>query len=166
MIVTFIAKDEGSVAGDHRSRKWVDQAIGMIESSADCKVAVKYADKSCELSEGCTWAKVEFRNGDGSVADPGLYYVRFEDGWTPKEVVVDAGLSEVPLQWAEGSEHHLRSQTTLKFARTRLRQVNLVNAEVIPQDLMPPQQATLTIDKKNSGTTSMAEKPAQEKDTP
>ena len=76
---------------------------------------------------------------------------------------MDASLSEIPLQWAEGSEHHLRSQTTLGYARTRLRQVNLVNAEVIPQDLTPPQQATLTIDKKTSDTTSMAEKPEQEK---
>ena len=138
----------------------------MIESPADCKVVVRYADKFCVLSKGFTWAKVEFRNGDGSAADPGLYYVRFEDGWTPKKAVVDAGSSEIPLQWAEGSEHHLRSQTTLGYARTRLRQVNLVNAEVIPQYLTSPQQATLTIDKKTSDTTSMAEKPEQEKDPP
>ena len=144
----------------------MDQDIGMIESPVDCKVFVRYADKSDVLSEGCTWAKVELRNGDGSAADPSLYYVRFEDERTPKKVVVDADLSEIPLQWAEGSEHHLRSQTTLGYARTRLRQVSLVNAEVIPQDLTSPQQATLTIDKKTSDTTSMAEKPEQEKGPP
>ena len=72
-IVTFTAQVEGSIAGDHRSRKWVDQAIGMIESPADCKVVVRYADKSCVLREGCTWATAELRNCDGSTADPGLY---------------------------------------------------------------------------------------------
>ena len=72
-IATFTAQVEGSFADDHRFRKWVDQAIGMIESLADCKVGVRYADKSCVLREGCTWAKAELRNCDGSTADPGLY---------------------------------------------------------------------------------------------
>ena len=72
-IVTFKAQDAGSVAGNYRFRKWVDQGIRTIESPADCKVVVRYADKYCMLSEGCTWAKVELRNCDGSTADPGLY---------------------------------------------------------------------------------------------
>ena len=42
-VVTFTAQDEGSVADDHRFKKWVDQAIGMIESPADCKVVVRHA---------------------------------------------------------------------------------------------------------------------------
>ena len=142
--VTFTAQYDGSVAGDHRFKKWVDQAIGMIESPADCKVVVRHADKSCMLSEGFTWVKIELRNCDGSAADPGSYYARFQDGWTPSEAIVDAGLSEIPLQWAEGSEHHLRSQATLGYSNKRLKQVNLVNAEVIPQDSTSPQQATLT----------------------
>ena len=162
-IVTFTAQDEGSVAGNHGFRKWVSQAIGMIERPADCKVVVRYADKSCVLSEGCIWVKVGLRNGDGSAAYPGLYYVRFKDELTPNEAIVDAILSEIPLHRAESSEHHLRSQTTLGYARPRLRQVNLVNAEVIPQDLTSPQQATLTKDKKTSDTTCIAEKPEQEK---
>ena len=72
-IVTLKAQDTGSVAGSYRFRKWVDQGIRMIESPADCKVVVRYADKYCMLSEGCTWAKVEPRNCDGSTVDPGLY---------------------------------------------------------------------------------------------
>ena len=79
---------------------------------------------------------------------------------------MDAGLSEVPLQWAEGSEHHLRSQTTIEYASTRVRQVNLVNTEVTPQNLTSPQLATLAIDKKINDTTSMAEKPEQDKGPP
>ena len=73
-------------------------AIGMIESLADCKVAVRYADKTCKLSEGFTWAKLDLSNFDGSAAYPGSYYVRFQDGRTPKEAIVDAGLSDIPLQ--------------------------------------------------------------------
>ena len=51
----------------------------------------------------------------------------------------------------------------VRVCTPKLRQVNLVNAEVIPQDLTSPQQATLTNDKKTSDTTCMAEKPEQEK---
>ena len=50
------------------------------------------------LSEVFTRVKAELRNCDGSAADLGLYYVRFQDGWTPNEAIVDAGLSEIPLQ--------------------------------------------------------------------
>ena len=156
MVVTFTAQDDGSAASDHRFKKLADQAIGMIESPADCKVIVRHARKSCMLSEGFTWVKVELRNCDGSAADTGSYYVRFQDGWTPSEAIVDAGLSEIPLQWAEGSEHHLRSKATLGYANyTRLNQVNLVNAEVIPQDSTSSQQATLTKGRKTSDTTPM-----------
>ena len=138
----------------------------MIESPVDCKVVVRHADKSCMLNEGFTWVKVELRNCDGSAADPGSYYVRFQDGWTPSEAIVDAGLSEIPLQWAEGSEHHLRSQATLGYANKRLKQVNLVNAEVIPQDSTSPQQATLTKGKKTSDTIPMVMKTERDKDPP
>ena len=36
----------------------------MIESPADRKVVVRYADKSCRLSEGFTWVKVDLRYCD------------------------------------------------------------------------------------------------------
>ena len=138
----------------------------MMESPADCKVVVRHADKSSMLSEGFTWVKVELRNCDGSAADPGSCYIRFQDGWTPSEAIVDAGLSGVPLQWAKGSEHHLRSQATLGYANTRLKQVNLVNAEVIPQGSTSPQQATLTKGRKPSNTTPMVMKTERDKGPP
>ena len=70
----------------------------MIESPADRKVVVRYAGKSCRLSDGCTWVKVELRCCDGSAADSRSNYVRFRDGWTPKEAIVDADLSDIPFQ--------------------------------------------------------------------
>ena len=51
-------------------------------------------------------------------------------------------------------------------ASTRLRQVNLVNAEVIPQDSTSRQQATLTKDNKTSNTTSITEKSEQDQCPP
>ena len=51
-VVTFAAQDAGSIAGDRRVKKWVDQAIGVIESPAARKLVVRYVDKSCMLSEG------------------------------------------------------------------------------------------------------------------
>ena len=81
-----------------------------------------------------------------------------------QKTMVDAGLSDVPLP--EDSEHHLGSQATLGYASTRLRQVNLMNAEVIPQDSMSPQQATLTKDTKTNDTTSIAKKSEQDKGPP
>ena len=80
MVATFTAQDEGSFAGDHRFKKCVYPAIGMIENHADRKVVVRYADKPCMLSEVFTWAKVELRNCDGSAADSVSYYVRFQEG--------------------------------------------------------------------------------------
>ena len=62
----------------------------MIESPADRKVVVRYADKFCRLNEGFTRAKVDLRNCDGPAADYESLYVRFQDGWTPKEAIVDA----------------------------------------------------------------------------
>ena len=62
----------------------------MIESPANYKVVVRYADKSCMLSEGFTWAKIELRSCDGSAADSELYYVRFQDEWSPTEATVRA----------------------------------------------------------------------------
>ena len=165
-VITFTAQDEGSAAGDHRLKTWVDQVIGMIEGPANCKAVVRHADKSCMLSEGITWVKVELRNCDGSAADPGSYDVRLQDEWTPKEAIVDAGLSEIPLQRAEGLADYLRSQATLGFASTRLRQVDLVNAEVIPQDSTSLQQTTMTNDKKTSDTTPMVKKTERDKSPP
>ena len=127
---------------------------------------MRHADKFCMLSEGFTWVKTELRNCDGSAADPRSYYVRFHDGWTPNEAIMDAGLSEIPLQRAEGSDHHLRFQAKLGFVNTRLRQVNLVNAEVIPQDSTSPQQATLTKEKETSDTTPTVKKTARDKRLP
>ena len=83
------------------SRNGFDQSMGMIEGPADCKVVVRHADKSSMLSGGFTWVKVELRNCDGSAAGPRSNCVRFQDGWTLKEAIVDAGSSEVPLQWAD-----------------------------------------------------------------
>ena len=70
----------------------------MIESPADRKLVVRHADKSCKLSEGFTWVNVELRYCDGSAADSRSSYARFQDRWTPKETIVDADLSEIPLQ--------------------------------------------------------------------
>ena len=54
-VVTFTAQDDGSAAGDHRFKKWVDQAIGMIESPADCKVVVRHMDiMSQRTSPACS----------------------------------------------------------------------------------------------------------------
>ena len=79
---------------------------------------------------------------------------------------MEAGLSEISLQWMERSEHPLRSQTALGYASTRLRRPNLVNAEVLPQDSTSPLQVTLTKDKTTSDTTSMAKKSERDKRPP
>ena len=53
----------------------------------DRKIAVRYADKSCMLSKGLTWAKVELRICDASGADFGSYYVGWQDEWSPTEAI-------------------------------------------------------------------------------
>ena len=71
-----------------------------------------------------------------------------------------------PIKWMAQSitsalKHHVR----VWKHKARLRQVNLMNAKVIPQDPMFLQQATLTKDKA-SDTTSMARKPEEDKGLP
>ena len=46
MVVTFTAQDEGSAAGYNRFKKWVDQAVGIIEGPAGWNVVARHSDKS------------------------------------------------------------------------------------------------------------------------
>ena len=130
----------------------------MIESPADWKVVVRYADKSRMLSEGFTWVKVELRNCDGQPQTPGRIMCDSKTGGPQKRqqwrLVCQKFLSN------GRKAHNITSalKTMLGCASTRLRQVNLVNAEVIPQDSTSPQQATPTKDTEISDTTSMAQK--------
>ena len=43
--------------------------------------------------------------------------MRFQDGKSPIEALVGAGLSEIPRQRVDVLEHHLRSQTTVGYAK-------------------------------------------------
>ena len=140
-VVTFTAQDDGSAAGDHRFKKWVDQAIGMIESPADCKVVVRHADKSCMLSEGFTWVRVELRNCDGSAADPGSYYVR--------EAIVDAGLSEIPQdstspQQATLTEGRRTNDTTPIVMKTEWDKDPPQPPQIVMSQLDPQQQKSFS----------------------
>ena len=42
--------------------------------------------------------QVHLTNLDGTDAAEGLYYIRFGSDWFPQEAIVEAGISEIPLQ--------------------------------------------------------------------
>ena len=49
-VVTFTAQDEGSAAGNHRFKKWVDKTIGMMESPACLSTLLETVSYARELT--------------------------------------------------------------------------------------------------------------------
>ena len=73
-------------------------AVRMIEGKRKNRVVVRVASHSHCLPNVMSWKEVHLTNTDGTDAAEGLYYVRFGSDWFPPEVIVEAGISEIPLQ--------------------------------------------------------------------
>ena len=50
------------------------------------------------MPNAISWVQVHLTNLDGTDAAEGLYYIRFGSDWFPQEAIVEAGISEIPLQ--------------------------------------------------------------------
>ena len=48
-----------------------------------------------------SWVTVSIANADGTAAAEGSCYIRFTKGWSPREAVVEAGTSDIPLRRAD-----------------------------------------------------------------
>ena len=64
---------------------------------------------------------VELRNVDSTAAETGSFYVRFNPGWSPREAIVDAGMSRIPLQKDKDPDRVLRPFEKLGYSGTKLK---------------------------------------------
>ena len=95
-LVTFVGKYGGSVAGDHRFKSWISNAVGMIEEKSGSRVVVRVASSKCRLP--LSWVRLALTKTDGTAAPAGSYSIRFGEGWFPQEAIIEAGVSEIPLK--------------------------------------------------------------------
>ena len=70
----------------------------MIERERKNRAVVRAASHNQSLPNAISWAQVHHTNIDGTDAAEGLYYIRFGSDWFPQEAIVEAGISEIPLQ--------------------------------------------------------------------
>ena len=62
------------------------------------RVVVRATSHNQSLPNAISWVQVHLTNIDGTDAAEGLYYIRFGPDWFPQEAIVEAGISEIPLQ--------------------------------------------------------------------
>ena len=72
------------------------------------RVVVRAASHNQSLPNAISWVQVHLTNIDGTDAAEGLYYIRFGSDWFPLEAILDAGISEIPLQRLNADQQVVR----------------------------------------------------------
>ena len=96
-VLTFIAREQRNAENAQHSADWVDNAVGLVEPSSSTAVVARFAGKRGRIPNAVSWVKIDITNTDGTKAADGMYYIRFNKGWLPREAVVEAGTSEIPF---------------------------------------------------------------------
>lgn len=133
-VVTFEEGEHEKQDNDDRFTKWVDNAVGMVEQEGDGRVMVKCAGKKRWLPNTMSWIQVHLTNIDGSEAAEGVYNVRFSEGWFPREQLVEAGTSEIPMRRVGDTAFQLQRSMYLGEGGMPLEKCNLDNAQLFPND--------------------------------
>ena len=97
-IVTFVTKTNGLASKEERYRKWINNAVGMMESKGKGRVIVRVANHNHKLPNIVSWLLVSLTNADGTEAERGAYCIWFGLEWSPQEAIVEAGISEIPIR--------------------------------------------------------------------
>ncbi len=100
-IITLQGANDLSRERDAVILKWTTDAISLVEimeSPLHGVVVLRFAGDACTLPGALSWVTVSLTNSDGTAAEEGLYYVTFLDGWSPSKLVVEAGVTDIPLQ--------------------------------------------------------------------
>ncbi len=129
-LVTFVGTEGESVSGDHRFNQWVNNAVGMIEGDSDSSVVVRVAGSKFRLPNAMSWVSVALTNADGTAAPTGSYYIRFGSEWSPQEAIVEAGVSQIPLQRLNSENFLIQKNMKLGEGGGKLTQCNLDSAEI------------------------------------
>ena len=96
-VATFLENENAPPVDQHFSQ-WVKGAVGMIEGKRKNRIVVRAASHNQSLPNAISWVQVHLTNIDGTDAAERLYYIRFGSEWFPQEAIVEAGISEIPLQ--------------------------------------------------------------------
>ena len=79
-----------------------------------------------------SWLQVSFTNADGTKAEKGAYYVRFGPEWLPQGAIVEAGVSEVPIQRVNDDGFLVQKGMRVGVGGERLVPCDLDKAAIIP----------------------------------
>ena len=101
--------------------------------------------------------KIGITNTDGTVAPEGMYYIRFNKGWLPREALVEAGTSEVPFR-------HFGDQPCLMQPNMKLgvRGAALVQSDLAKAQFKPTSsETTKAVEAVKSPTKKTSEPPPE-----
>ena len=98
---------------------------------------VRAARHNQSLPNAISWVQVHLTNIDGTDAAEGLYYIRFGFGsdWLPQEAIVEAGISEIPLQRLNTDGRIVQRGMRLGVGGDRLEPCKIDNAENIQNEI-------------------------------
>ena len=133
-IVTFVTNTNGLESKEERYRKWINNAVGMVEREGKGRVIVCVASHNHKLPNAMSWLLVSLTNADGTEAEKGAYYIRFGPEWFPQEAIVDSGISEIPIRRIK-DEFLVKKGMRLGVGGDRLVQCDLDNSAIIPNDI-------------------------------
>ena len=136
-IVTFVGDDDGPKGGDARYEQWVSSAVGMVESAGGESVVARYAGTHRWLPNAISWVTVQLTTPAGTAVTEGTYYVRFREGWYPQEAIVEAGVTEIPMQRLNDDVFFVQSGMRLGEGGAPLRPFDLCDAEIASDDTCP-----------------------------
>ena len=94
------------------------------------------------MPNAISWVQVHLTNLDGTDAAEGLYYIRFGPDWFPQEAMVEAGISEIPLQRLNADGLVVQRGMRWGVDGDRLEPCKIDNAEII-QNEMPSANAVV-----------------------
>ena len=101
----------------------------MLEGDSDSSVVVRVAGSKNRLPNAMSWVSVALTNADGTAAPTGSYYIRFSSEWFPQEAIVEAGVSQIPLQRLNSENFLIQKNMKLGEGGGKLTQCNLDSAE-------------------------------------
>lgn len=97
-MATFSRSDTETVETDQQYPDWADSAVGLVEPRSNATVIARLSEKHGTKPNVTSWVKIDVTNTDGTAAANGTSYIRFKEGWLPREAVVEAGTSDIPFR--------------------------------------------------------------------
>ena len=82
-----------------------------------------------------SWVQVHLKNNDGTDSAEGFYCTRFGSDWFSQEAIVEAGISEIPLQRLNADGLIVQRGMRLSVGGDRLEPCKIDNAELIQNEI-------------------------------